>query len=108
MVNGIPTGYIQYYNHYDFSRTHEIADLPDSLAAFDMYIGEESMTRKGIGSAALKLFLATYVDSQYEYTYADPDMKNSAAVRTYEKVGFVIKSDGQRAYMLRKNKTPIN
>lgn len=86
-VNETPIGYIQIYNAYDFSRSKPLAGLPSSLAAFDMFIGEEPYLKQGIGSKAIVQFLSKYGGS-YKHVFADPDSTNLAAIRTYEKAGF--------------------
>jgi aminoglycoside 6'-N-acetyltransferase len=40
-VDNIPIGYIQTYNPYDFERSTPLTGLPHSLAALDIFIGEE-------------------------------------------------------------------
>lgn len=84
-------GYIQLYNAYDFPRDDkQIEDLPESLGAFDIFIGEKEYWNKGIGSAAIKIFTDDYVLSKYRYAFVDPEYSNESAVRAYEKAGFVI------------------
>jgi RimJ/RimL family protein N-acetyltransferase len=82
-----PIGYIQSYNAYDFARSKPLNGLPSSLAAFDMFIGEENYLKRGIGSKALVLFLKKHCDS-YTHIFADPESVNLAAIRAYEKAGF--------------------
>ena len=95
-----PVGYIQIYNAYDFPRAHRLEDLPESLASFDMFIGEESALGKGIGSEALRMFLDEFCDK--DYVFADPERDNIAAIKTYEKVGFKrIKDVDNEIWMLR-------
>lgn len=50
-------GYFQFYNAYDFARTENLEHLPESLGAFDIFIGEEAFLGKGIGSLILRQFL---------------------------------------------------
>lgn len=87
-VDEIPVGYVQLYNAYDFHRGEPLMDLPESLAAVDIYIGESSFLGKGIGSQALVMFLEKYCDDQYEAVFVDPHRENIAAIKTYENAGF--------------------
>jgi aminoglycoside 6'-N-acetyltransferase len=89
-VDTFPVGYIQYYNKYDFppEQGYAIEGLPDSLAAIDFYIGEESYLGKNIGSRALKDFLNQHVFKEFDTCFVDPDISNKAAIRTYERAGF--------------------
>jgi RimJ/RimL family protein N-acetyltransferase len=80
-------GYIQLYNAYDFPRSKPLKDLPASLAAFDVLIGEPDYLQCGIGTSAITAFLNQYATS-YTHIFADPDNNNFAAIRAYEKAGF--------------------
>jgi RimJ/RimL family protein N-acetyltransferase len=82
-----PVGYIQIYNAYDFPRNKPLSSLPESLGAFDIFIGEEDVLRQGLGSNAIKEFLRSH-DNQYSYIFTDPDSNNTAAIKCYEKAGF--------------------
>ena len=85
--NQNPVGYIQIYNAYDFPRSKPLSALPKSLGAFDIFIGEEEVLGKGLGSKAIFEFLNTD-GYQYSNIFADPDNNNVAAVKCYEKAGF--------------------
>ena len=84
----VPSGYIQIYNAYDFARSAPLIGLPESLAAFDIFIGEKEYLGKGFGSQALQLFLETFYQHSYAYVFADPEIGNSGAIKAYEKAGF--------------------
>lgn len=87
--NDTPIGYIQYYNAYDFPRGgYQLHNLPKSLAAIDMFIGDENYLGKGIGSKSLELFLDSHVLTEFDYAFVDPDVSNLAAIKTYENAGF--------------------
>lgn len=85
-----PVGYSQVYDAYDFPRNPLLTGLPKSLGAFDILIGEIEFLGHNIGSLAIQLFVETYVFPKYRYAFADPDYRNEAAVRAYEKAGLVI------------------
>jgi RimJ/RimL family protein N-acetyltransferase len=86
-VDEKPIGYIQIYNAYDFPRDKPLVNLPESLAAFDILIGEADYLKRGIGSKAITVFLDQYAAS-YNHVFVDPDSNNIAAIRAYEKAGF--------------------
>jgi RimJ/RimL family protein N-acetyltransferase len=88
-VDHQPIGYIQLYNVYDFRRANPLKGLPQNLAAFDMFIGEEAHLRKGIGSLALKQFFDQCCDPSFTHIFASPDRENIVAIRAYEKAGFI-------------------
>jgi RimJ/RimL family protein N-acetyltransferase len=80
----LPIGYIQIYNLYAFARAKPLIDLPKSLAAIDLFIGEKEYLGQGFAAEILKQF-----DYQnFEYILVDPDINNIAAIKTYEKAGF--------------------
>ena len=83
-----PIGYIQMYNAYDFARSTSLTGLPQSLAAFDFFIGEQEVLRKGVGAKALEEFINEFCLNKYEFIFVDPDPLNIAAIKTYEKCGF--------------------
>ncbi|MGD0465923.1 MAG: GNAT family N-acetyltransferase [Gammaproteobacteria bacterium] len=83
-----PIGYIQVYDAYDFHRSVPLKNLPKSLAAFDIFIGQKEYLNKGIGSKVIKLFLESFCKSKYKYIFVDPDHNNIAAIKAYEKAGF--------------------
>lgn len=85
--NQNPIGYIQIYNAYDFPRSKPLSDLPESLGAFDIFIGAEEVLQKGLGSKAIEQFLKLH-GNQYSHIFADPDSNNIAAIKAYEKAGF--------------------
>jgi len=85
-----PIGYIQYYNKHDFppEQGYPVGDLPESLAAIDFYIGETEFLGRGLGAAAVQLFLTQHVFESYNACFVDPDSVNLHAIRSYEKAGF--------------------
>lgn len=89
-VDAVPAGYIQLYNAHDFLRedNDSLAELSDSLAALDIFIGEKEFLGKGLGSRILTQFLEEYVDPHYDACLVDPDTANIGAIRAYEKAGF--------------------
>lgn len=101
-VDGEEIGYIQLYNAYDFRRDDGVLEgLPQSLAAFDFFIGNEAYVGKGYGTLLMRQFIKEYSDPYYDACCADPDLHNVQAIKAYEKVGFVkIKQIGQSILML--------
>ena len=87
-LNKAPIGYIQLYNAYDFARSVPLIGLPACLAAFDVFIGEKQFLNKGLGSKIIDQFLNEYA-APYTHVFTDPDSTNLAAIRAYEKAGFI-------------------
>ena len=86
-VDTTPIGYIQIYNAYDFPRGKLLSWLPERLGAFDLFIGEEKYLRQNLGSRVVLKILNLY-GSNYSHIFADPDIENISAIKSYEKVGF--------------------
>jgi aminoglycoside 6'-N-acetyltransferase len=98
----VPIGYIQIYNVYDFAREEPLTELPHNLAAFDVLIGEENYLKQGIGSRAIVQFLQEHGKS-YTHVFADPESSNLAAIRAYEKAGFMhVKNIDTVTWMIKK------
>lgn len=66
-------------------------DLPITTVGTDQFIGNPLYIGKGYGTQLVKTFIA-YLTSELEplitTVIVDPEPKNSAAIRCYEKVGF--------------------
>lgn len=98
-----PIGLIQIYKVDKFPPAKHKAILPKNIWGVDMFIGEESLLGKGIGSAALKLFIEKYAD--FEYLLIDPHKDNLPAIKTYQKCGFeeIVRDDKvDEIWMMRK------
>jgi aminoglycoside 6'-N-acetyltransferase len=90
-------GYIQYYDAFDFPRQgYALAEhLPTplkSLAALDIFIGDEKFIGKGYGSSILKSFCEKLVLNSFEACMVDPDLNNSQAIQAYKKAGFQLQT----------------
>jgi len=91
-----PIGYIQLYNAMLFPREGYLLEeqLPAELsgfrlAAIDTFLGEPSVLGKGHGAHAIEQFLREHAQSSFDGCIVDPETDNRAAIRTYEKAGFV-------------------
>lgn len=73
-----PIGYLQYYNAYNFERSHKLCGLPRNLASFDFFIGEDAYLAKGFGTQTLILLLDILIKDSYEYIFVAPDVNNEA------------------------------
>ncbi len=94
-VDGEPAGYIQSWSVCDeiegghAAEAPWLLDLPRDAAGVDLFIRDESMLSKGIGTAVLRAFLGRLFEEGSQIVVIDPDASNSRAVRAYEKAGFV-------------------
>lgn len=93
-VDGAPVGYIQvwYIGHYQnerWVRDHPwLLDLPAEAVGVDLSLGDPASLSRGIGSAALRAFVAGLRGEGHDVIIIDPDPTNLRAVRAYEKAGF--------------------
>jgi aminoglycoside 6'-N-acetyltransferase len=90
-----PIGYFQYYI------------VSKEVIGIDRFIGEIDHINKGVGTAAIGLFLEL-IAARHEprEVIIDPHPENKRAIKCYEKVGFVyyatkLKDNEESAYMMR-------
>ena len=88
-----PIGYIQYYY---IDRNNEKAGsclppLPEITIGTDQFIGDPQYIGKGYGTLFIKKFIQELkkIEPTMTTIIVDPDPENAAAIRCYEKVGFV-------------------
>ncbi|HEY9698545.1 MAG TPA: GNAT family N-acetyltransferase [Trichocoleus sp.] len=90
-------GYFQYYI------------VSKEIIGIDQFLGEADHINKGIGTAAIRLFLEMIVAKhEPQEVITDPHPENKRAIKCYEKVGFVyyamqLKENGESAYMMKFN-----
>lgn len=86
---GSPIGYIQSYLVADDEEYDRLIGIRNS-AGVDLFIGERELLYKGFGPRIIRRFLAeaVFADEEVETCVIDPEPKNSAAIRAYEKAGF--------------------
>jgi RimJ/RimL family protein N-acetyltransferase len=90
LLDGRPVGFIQAYllaDHPDFAA---LVGLGAGVAGVDLFVGEEELTGKGLGTEVLRAFVRDVVFAEPRTTacIADPDVRNTASIRAFEKAGF--------------------
>ena len=94
LLDDQPVGYIQmwYLGHYQNEAWTKdnpwLLELPSDAVGVDLSLGEATLLSKGIGSAALDVFVAMLRRQGHETIVIDPDPANARAVRAYVKAGF--------------------
>jgi aminoglycoside 6'-N-acetyltransferase len=85
-----PIGYVQHYEAWNVGPGWW-PDATPGVYGLDVMIGEPSLTGKGIGTEALRRFLRDVLAKGREVKeiIADPDPANAAAIRAFEKLGFM-------------------
>jgi aminoglycoside 6'-N-acetyltransferase len=63
-------------------------DMVQSMAGVDLFIGEQDLLACGLGGRIMKAFLDEYIWLKFCYCVVDPDVRNLAAIKCYEKIGF--------------------
>jgi RimJ/RimL family protein N-acetyltransferase len=85
-----PIGFIQTYlvpNHPDFA---ERIGVDEDVAGVDLFIADEELIGKGLGTEVLRAFTEDVVFARPETVacIADPDARNTVSLRAFEKAGF--------------------
>lgn len=102
-----PIGYLQIYGA-DGDPFWSGHDLPRGTFGLDLFIGEADAVGRGLGPRFLELAIARlYAMPEVVRIQIDPDPRNAAAIRAYEKAGFeragVIETpDGPALYMMQE------
>lgn len=91
----LPLGFIQYYSLVDYlpegiveSNNMLFQDyFKNTLVGMDLFIALSSFRGKGVGPEIINQFINEQL-SKFSAVVVDPDTKNLAAIRCYEKAGF--------------------
>jgi len=91
-----PIGYVQQYkiseqyeaNDYSWLDQNLSQKIVNNAAGMDLFIGDERLMGKGIGSEIIKAFIEGKMWSQFQYCVVDPDVRNIPAIKCYEKLNF--------------------
>lgn len=88
VADGRPAGFIQAYNCY--AQPDPIRDTkdPPETWGLDLFVGEETLLRKGVASAAIGELIEILRRGSCTRLIIDPREDNVAAIALYEKVGF--------------------
>lgn len=90
LFNDTPIGYVQSYkvSDYPWPKQHLSQAIIDNAAGMDLFIGNSENIGKGLGSQIILTFIKHKLWPRFQYCIVDPDLKNQAAIRCYEKIGF--------------------
>lgn len=87
-LDSSPVGFIQFYPAKEFDHViHPL--LSGRVAALDFYIGDLVYLHQGLGVKILEQFLSSYVYKNFDACLVDPLVNNFAAIRCFEKAGFI-------------------
>ncbi len=87
-LDGAPIGYLQSYDPH-MEDDHPYQDQPFGTLGIDLSIGEAALLHKGHGPRILDAFAQLMFSEGVPRLIIDPDPANRAAIRAYEKAGFI-------------------
>jgi aminoglycoside 6'-N-acetyltransferase len=90
LLDDRPVGFIQTYLVTDHPEYADLVGVGSGVAGVDLFIADEELTGKGLGPEVLLRFLGEVVFSEPGTIacIADPDVRNTASIRAFEKAGF--------------------
>lgn len=85
-----PIGFMQTYLVSDHPDYAALIELDDGVAGVDLFVADATLTGQGLGSEMLSRFVDEIVFARTSTTccIADPDVRNVASLRAFEKAGF--------------------
>jgi aminoglycoside 6'-N-acetyltransferase len=115
-IDGRPIGMLQHYRIADDPEYAEALALGEDAVGVDLFIGEADLIGRGHGPAMLRQFLR---DVAFPFHGIDacvigPSVKNLAAIRAYEKMGFrplrEVRIEGERdaEFLMRVTAAELN
>jgi aminoglycoside 6'-N-acetyltransferase len=110
-VDGTDAGYIQAYDLAHFPDYAAQIGGAQGVACVDLFIGEERLVGKGIGSRVLRQFVdeVVFAAEGFDACMAGPAEGNLASIRAFEKAGFsrcgIVKPpDGESECVMRRER----
>jgi RimJ/RimL family protein N-acetyltransferase len=90
LLDDEPIGFVQTYLVADYPEYAVLVGAEEGAAGVDLFIADEALTGRGIGSELLRRFTSEIVFARpgTSHCTADPDVDNRASVRAFEKAGF--------------------
>jgi aminoglycoside 6'-N-acetyltransferase len=104
-LGDLPFAYLQCYDPTAWP-DNGLGEHPEGTRGIDQFIGEEGMIERNHGSAMIRMFVDSLLQTGTPRTLTDPDPRNARAIRAYEKAGFqrdrlVDTPDGRALLMVR-------
>jgi RimJ/RimL family protein N-acetyltransferase len=90
VVDELPVGFIQTYLLTDYPDYAALVGEGEGVAGVDLFVADDAMTGRGLGTEMLRRFVdaVVFVRPGVVRCAADPDVKNVASLRAFEKAGF--------------------
>lgn len=86
-----PIGYLQYYRIKDFPWPQQdfAPNIVEQGIGLDIFIGDRAWVSQGLGAKIVETFLNSAIWPHFQFCAVDPDERNVASIRMFEKCGFV-------------------
>jgi aminoglycoside 6'-N-acetyltransferase len=90
LLDDRPIGFIQSYVVADHPEYATRVGVGAGVGGVDLFIAEEELIGKGLGTEVLRSFVrdVVFADPATTGCIADPDVRNAASIRAFEKAGF--------------------
>ena len=90
LLDDEPLGMVQTYLVSDYPDYAALVGEGEGTAGVDLFIADESRTGRGLGTEMIRSFVEEIVFARAETVacVADPDVRNTASMRAFEKAGF--------------------
>ena len=90
LLDGEPLGMVQTYLVSDYPDYAALIGEGEGTAGLDLFIGGESQIGRGLGTEMIRRFVGEIVFARpaTRACTADPDVRNTASMRAFEKAGF--------------------
>jgi RimJ/RimL family protein N-acetyltransferase len=90
VLEGRDMGFIETYLVADHPAYASLIGVGEGTAGVDLFIAEEALTGKGVGSEILRRFVSevVFAKASTRRCVAGPEVANVASVRAFEKAGF--------------------
>ena len=116
LLDGEPLGMIQTYLVSDYPDYASLIGEGEGTAGLDLFIGDEAQTGRGLGTEMIRGFVEEIAFARPETTActADPDVRNTASLRAFEKAGFravrefVDPEDGELHALVRLDRSEVS
>jgi RimJ/RimL family protein N-acetyltransferase len=112
LLDGEPLGMVQTYLVSDYPDWAAVIGEGEGVAGVDLFIADEANLGRGLGTEMLRRFVEEIVFARPETVAvtADPDVRNMASARAFEKAGFqrvgefVDPEDGELHVLVRRER----
>jgi RimJ/RimL family protein N-acetyltransferase len=90
LLDGEPLGMVQTFLVSDYPDYAALIEEGEGTAGLDLFIGDEALTGRGLGTEMIQRFIDEIVFARPETIActADPAVRNTASLRAFEKAGF--------------------